>query len=133
MATTRNTIQRQLVLQTVREMRNHPTAEEIYERLTKEHPHISKATIYRNLGMLADNGEIQRVSHLNAADRFDFELKPHYHFRCTGCGCVYDIDLPYMQNLLEEVPNEEGFILEGYEITFTGLCKNCKQSRGTVC
>lgn len=126
MSASRNTVQRQLVLETVRSMRNHPTAEEIYEMIHEEHPSVSRGTIYRNLGVLAENGEIQRVSHLNAADRFDFQLEPHYHFRCTACDRVFDIDLPYMEDLMDRVPNQDGFELQGCEVTFTGLCNNCR-------
>ena len=55
----RNTIQRTLVLEAVNRLRFHPTAEEIYDDVIREHPHISKATVYRNLNQLAEDREIQ--------------------------------------------------------------------------
>lgn len=126
----RNTLQRQLVLDAVQAMHNHPTAEEIYSRIASTHPTISRGTVYRNLGLLADQGRIRRVSHLNAADRFDFELKPHYHFCCEGCGGVFDVELPYNHQLLSQVTNPGGFVFKGYEITFEGLCPQCSQHPG---
>ena len=60
----RNTIQRQLVLDTVRSMHNHPDAEQVYSEIVKEHPHISKATVYRNLNLLSEQGQIKKVAHL---------------------------------------------------------------------
>lgn len=122
---TRNTIQRQLVLQAVQAMQNHPTADEIHVQVAGEHPYISKATVYRNLNLLADTGQIRRVTHLNAADRFDFQLKPHYHIICNCCGKVFDVNLPYDHTLMARVENPDGFVLQGYEITFNGLCPEC--------
>lgn len=128
MAAVRNTIQRRLVLQAVTELQTHPTAEDIYAHVAKDHPSISRATVYRNLSLLAEQGQVRRVSHLNAADRFDFELTPHYHFRCSRCGSVYDVALPYQADLLADVPNPDGFLFAGHEITFTGLCPHCQKS-----
>ena len=58
---TRNTIQRQIVLQAVNQMHNHPTADAIYAVIAAQHPTISKATGYRNLNQLAAQGEMLRV------------------------------------------------------------------------
>ena len=126
---TRNTLQRRLVLEAVQSLHHHPTAEDIYLHGSQSHPGISRGTVYRNLGLLADTGAIQRVSHLNAADRFDFELKPHYHFRCTECDGVFDVELPYQQNLMSQVQNSKGFVFEDYQLSFTGLCPTCAQNR----
>lgn len=85
---TRNTIQRQIVLQAVNQIHNHPTADAIYAVIAAQHPTISKATVYRNLNQLAAQGEILRVPVPTGADHFDFNIKPHYHVRCTKCGGV---------------------------------------------
>lgn len=130
MPTSRNTIQKQLVLSAVQALRNHPTAEDIYTYVSRQHPTISKATVYRNLGQLAQQGAVRRVSHLNAADRFDFELRPHYHCRCRVCNSVFDVDIPQQENLLARVNAPGGFLLEGYEISFTGICSHCQQNQG---
>ena len=53
---TRNTIQRALVLEAVNRLQCHATADEIYAEIAKEHPHISRATVYRNLNLLAELG-----------------------------------------------------------------------------
>ena len=58
----RNTIQRQLVISAVRSLSNHPTAEEVYNRIVLDYPDISKGTVYRNLNSLVDSGLLRRVS-----------------------------------------------------------------------
>lgn len=53
---TRNTVQRQIVLQAVLRMHDHPTADTVYAAVAADHPSISKATVYRNLNQLASQG-----------------------------------------------------------------------------
>lgn len=126
----RNTIQRGLVMQAVQSMHNHPTADEIYSHIVRSHPGISRATVYRNLAALAGEGLIQRVTHLDAADRFDFNLAPHYHFICQGCGKVYDVELPYQDKLLEAIQPLPGFTYQQHHLTVTGLCPHCGSQQG---
>lgn len=130
MSSPRNTIQRKLILEAVQAMHNHPTAEEVYGYVAASHPSISRGTVYRNLGILAQQGDIRRVSHLDAADRFDFELKPHYHFRCRMCDSVYDAELPFKHTLLEQAQQLSDSLVEECEITFSGVCATCQKKQG---
>lgn len=127
MKTTRNTIQRELVLSAVLRMKNHPTADEIYSEVCKEHPAISKGTVYRNLNMLAESGAIRRVALPDGADRFDFEKVPHYHIRCTKCGRVFDVDMPYQETLCGKITDLHGFVVQSHDIVFQGICPACNQ------
>lgn len=125
----RNTIQRTLVLEAVRSLRNHPTSADVYEEVRHKHPSISRATVYRNLALLAERGEVLRVEVPNGADRYDFLNEPHYHAKCRVCGRVFDVDMPYLSNLKSDVADAHGFAIEGHQITFTGVCADC-QARG---
>ena len=120
----RNTVQRTLVLETVRSLHNHPTAEEIYENVLLRCPNISQGTVYRNLNNLAKDGDILRVQVANAPDRYDFTVKPHAHFRCNYCGKVFDFTLP--DTPLPEALNA-GFQVEDYQLVFCGSCPDCKK------
>lgn len=124
-ATTRNTIQRALVLEAVRSLHNHPTSADVYEVVREKHPNISRATVYRNLGVLASRGEVLRVEVPNGADRYDFLNKPHYHAKCRVCGGVFDIDLPYQDDIVARVEDAHGFSIEEHEIIFGGVCADC--------
>jgi Fe2+ or Zn2+ uptake regulation protein len=121
----RNTLQRRLVLETVRSMQNHPDAEMIYARISKENPLVSKATVYRNLKLLARQGLILHIPIPDGADCFDFNTTPHYHLKCRGCGGVFDVDLPYQEDLCEKVRNADRFCIESHQIVFRGLCPAC--------
>lgn len=123
---TRNTVQRQIVLQAVRSLHDHPTADSIYAVIAAEHPSISKATVYRNLNQLALQGEILRVPVPTGADRFDFNTQEHYHVRCTECGNVYDVFMPPISDLLDRVTDSSDVELTHYDILFEGVCAACR-------
>ena len=122
----RNTIQKQVILDAVQTMHNHPTAEEIYFKISSEHPYISKATVYRNLNLLAENKTILRVKLSDGADRYDFNVQKHYHMRCKNCGKVYDAPISYYENLEKQLKDSYNFTIESHIIEFIGVCADCK-------
>lgn len=125
---TRNTVQRQIVLQTVQAMHDHPTADRVHESVVREHPSISKATVYRNLNQLAAQGMLRRVPVPNGADRYDFNLREHYHVRCTRCGAVHDVYLADTQDLIGRVEDASGASIEGFDLLFEGCCAACRKA-----
>lgn len=118
----RNTRQRTEILKTVREMTNHPTAEQVLERVGQTHPEIGRATVYRVLAKLAEEGEILRVEIANAPDRFDFTLSKHAHCLCEKCGKVYDLPL----EAFPKVSGNTDFLVERMNVTATGVCAGCR-------
>lgn len=127
-APTRNTIQRALVLEAVRSLHNHPTSADVYEAVREQHPNISRATVYRNLGVLANRGEVRRVEVPNGADRYDCLNWPHYHAKCRVCGGLVDVDMPYQDDILAKIADAHGYAIEEHEIIFNGVCPKCQQA-----
>lgn len=123
--TERNTVQKALVYETLCKMADHPTADRVYQEVQKTYPNISRATVYRILNRMAEKGEILKVSTTAGADHFDHTTCPHYHVRCTGCGKVCDVALPYMTDLEKRISDASGFVITGYTIQFDGLCPDC--------
>lgn len=121
----RNTIQRALVLEAVCALHNHPTSADVYEVVRERHPNISRATVYRNLNVLVNRGEVLRVEVPNGADRFDFNNALHYHALCRVCGRVFDVDMPYQESLESLVTDAHGFSIERHHIIFEGTCADC--------
>ena len=78
---------------------NHPTAETVYLGIKEEFPNVSLGTVYRNLALLAENGEILKISTGVGPDRFDGCIDPHYHFFCTECGAVYDLKMESIDHI----------------------------------
>lgn len=123
----RNTIQRSLVYEAVHRLQSHATAEEIYDEIVKQHPTISRGTVYRNLNRLAEEGEIRRLEIPGGPDRYDHRCHGHYHARCLQCGRVFDVEMVYLQDLEKAVTDAHGFAVSGHDIIFTGVCPDCQQ------
>lgn len=128
----RDTKQRRMVLEAVLSRCDHPTADQIYSDLRMKDDKISRGTVYRNLGILAEDGDITNVK-VPAADRFDSRLDRHYHMYCTMCGKVFDAPLSYRTEYDEEVEKETGFRITRHRVVFEGLCQDClKKNRDNV-
>jgi Fe2+ or Zn2+ uptake regulation protein len=120
----RNTIQRELVLNAAMEL-DHPSAEEVYNKIILTYPTISKGTVYRNLNSLTEDGELLKITVPDSADRYDTTLKLHYHIKCTKCGLFSDLNISYLSDIDKKISLLTGFKLESHEIVFKGVCKNC--------
>lgn len=125
----RNTIQRTLILAAVKELRSHATADELYSFVAKEHPSISRTTVYRNLQRLSKSGEIKKIEVPDSADRFDHNCHNHYHARCEKCGKVFDVDMKYMDDIEKHIGKKCGFEFTGHDIMFKGICAECKKAK----
>ena len=105
----------------------HPSAEMVHEMLRPSHPDISLATVYRNLALFKKQGLIQSVATVNGVERFDGNPDPHVHFICTGCDAVLDFPQVQVPHSLGTAAEEStGCRICGCQLTFTGLCPNCK-------
>ena len=123
---TRNTIQKQFILNSVRELKNHPTSEEIYNYIKPNFPSISLGTVYRNLNILSENNEIQKISVIDEAIRFDHLPEDHYHFKCTKCKKLVDLDMEYDTSLDKKVAEKYNLNIIKHNIVFDGICEDCK-------
>lgn len=131
----RNTIQQEIICNIVKNMRTHPSPDEVYKEVHNEHPTISRATVYRVLNKLADKGELLKVNLPNTADRFDFRTDDHIHIYCRKCGNVFDADIENLQELLtylnDNIHKQDNVQLKDYEISkinisLEGTCPTCK-------
>ncbi|MGN0661317.1 MAG: transcriptional repressor [Oscillospiraceae bacterium] len=104
----------------------HATADEVYGFVRNENPNISRATVYRNLNLLAEQGEIMKIRMPDGADVFDITSAKHFHIRCRKCGKVIDADLKISIDSILNMSKCNGFKIESCELLFTGLCPECK-------
>lgn len=123
--TTRNTRQRAVILEKLREMTSHPAADEIFAMTRASLPHISLGTVYRNLELLTRQGEILCLENGSSQKRFDGNVMPHHHVRCTQCGRLSDIETDISLPPVGSI-KVDGFTLTGAQIVFEGVCSRCK-------
>ncbi|NMF26338.1 transcriptional repressor [Olsenella umbonata] len=122
----RNTRQRQLVLDAVRELDDHPTADEVYLRVREKDGHVSRGTVYRNLHILVESGDIISVKAFGG-ERFDRRSDCHAHLVCTECGSVTDVPAPDVSAGEHEVERTWGFTDVRASTIFYGICPSCQK------
>ena len=121
----RNTRQKAVVFQVVRDSSDHPTAEVVYERAKKELPSISLGTVYRILKELVSEGKIKEIV-VNKQSHFDRRTDFHHHFICKKCGKIEDIETPLCRYTCKKV-EQKGYVVEEIEYKFYGLCSRCAE------
>lgn len=124
MSQTRMTKQRTVILEELRKVTSHPTADEIYAMVRARMPRISLGTVYRNLDLLAESGEILKLEAAGSQKRFDGNTMHHQHVRCIRCGRVGDVGVTL------ETPSfinatAHGFTILNARIEFEGVCDHC--------
>ena len=123
----RETKQREAILRVLMNTKSHPTADLIYDEVKKEIPNISKGTIYRNLKVLQESGQVSELNLNGTISRFEVKQDSHYHFRCEKCGRVSDIDMPVDRELDRQVEKGTGLKVSYHQLEFRGLCKDCQK------
>ena len=106
--------------------KSHPSAEWIYAKLKPAIPDLSLATVYRNLTLFRQSGEVVSVGVVNGQERFDADTTPHAHFVCRMCDSVIDVESDCTRDIdIEKISMDLGANINGMEIVFRGICKNC--------
>ena len=116
----KKTKQKEVILRVLRGTTSHPTASWIYDEVRREIPNISLATVYRNLKLLKERGEILELEFNGTLGRFDARTDNHYHFRCEKCNRVFDVDAPVGEELNGVVARKTGFKVSHYYLEFLG-------------
>lgn len=125
--THRNSKQRQLVLEAVQSMHNHPTAEEIYQIVRQKNPNISLGTVYRNLHLLTEMGQIQKLDLGSDSFHFDGICKEHTHFICEECGQIEDFYTPLSADIRNMLEQEMARPIHRVCIHAFGVCAECQK------
>lgn len=117
--------QRDMILNYMHHIDRHVTAEEVYNDINTGEQKISLATIYRNLNILVEMNEIKKIAHPTEGYRYDKTTEPHYHLHCLECDRIIDLDIPYQEELNEELSKQAGISIKKHTIMTEGICKEC--------
>lgn len=119
--------QREVIKEFLKTRKDHPTADIVYTNVREQYPNISLGTVYRNLTLLADIGEIQRLRVGDGVDHFDADVSPHYHFVCTKCGSVVDLVMDNIDDIIDIAGVNFDGKITGHVTYFYGICGNCSK------
>ena len=130
MKSRRNTSQRAMVAEIAKSL-YHPSAEEVYAEVKKREKGIGRATVFRNLNFLADNGVFMKVCFRGEPARFDTNHQKHDHFVCNICRAITDLPpLPQTDNDAEKDELvRRGFKVESKSVAYYGVCDKCDRPR----
>jgi Fur family transcriptional regulator, peroxide stress response regulator len=124
----RLTAPRHAVLEVVRGIKTHPTAEEVHRLVIRRAPGVSLGTVYRNLRLLVDAGLLGELPGPRA--RFDANTRVHHHFTCLRCGRIADVEAPvaepHLRALSKRVETRTGLAITHLRIDFFGRCGECQ-------
>lgn len=129
----RNTHQKNMVKDALSRLQGqHPSADQIYEKVRAVMPTISKATVYRILNQLAEEGVVQRIQMPSSADRYDDCLSDHYHVSCSRCRKIFDLHVPNVPILSDDIhrhlPETGEYTITNYTLDFQGICAACQEN-----
>lgn len=116
------TAQRKVIFEVIQGSMEHLTAEEIYLKAKKLYPTLAVGTVYRNLKLMAEAGEILHIRTPDGADRYDKTVTVHDHMECTQCGIFFDIPT---HDILELLREQTGMRVTDYQLNVRGICPKC--------
>lgn len=122
----RCTVQRREILETVLELDNHPSADQIFDAVADRLPGIARTTVYRTLEFLARLGVITKACHPGRIARFDPRLELHHHLVCLRCNEFYDFEDDGLNRLKIPDTSDFGFEVSDYRVQLRGICKTCR-------
>ncbi|PKM81627.1 MAG: transcriptional repressor [Firmicutes bacterium HGW-Firmicutes-14] len=123
------TKQKKIILDILQNTKCHPSADWIYEQAKKLVPDISLGTVYRNLNVLRDSGEILELNYGSTYSRYDGDAENHYHFLCEKCNQLFNVAIPVYQGLDKMVQDTTGFDVNYHRMEFYGICDSCKGTK----
>ena len=123
------TRERKLILDKVFSIDGHSEADEIFLRLKKDKKDVSRATVYRTLGLLVDSGLVRKVylgeDHIHYEHTFGHTH--HDHLVCLKCGKVIEFSDKKIEKLQSSVCQENGFKELSHTVQIFGYCKGCRE------
>ncbi|MGN0855096.1 MAG: Fur family transcriptional regulator [Kiritimatiellia bacterium] len=109
-------------------VRTHPTVDDVFTALRPALPTLSRTTVYSTMRLFVGKGLAQELRTDEGELRYDGFTHFHAHFKCRGCGGVYDIDVPGRHTRLY-VTMPEGFVEDSEHLTYYGFCPTCSEKK----
>jgi Fur family peroxide stress response transcriptional regulator len=123
------TVQRKAVFEAISARRDHPTADQVYDKVRGRIPGLSRTTVYRVLDTLVEAGFLRRVQHAGSVTRFDPMTERHHHLVCEACGRLVDVEDAAVPALRLPEGRGSGFRITDYSVSFLGLCGPCARAK----
>ena len=126
----RVTPQRLAIAEAVVNSTDHPSVQQIFERVRDHFPSMTLATIYSTLDVLEKSGLIQELP-FPQFSRYESNLEPHVNLVCVECGDVSDaaVGKEMVARLKSQISDESSFRVAWQRVDFHGWCSNCAAAK----
>ena len=122
------TRQRRLILEELRKLKCHPSADYLFGIVRRHMPNISLGTVYRNLDVLVNTGLALKLDLAGGQSRYDGDVSPHYHIRCRACGSVDDLAVEAVAGVSNPRVLATVYRVTGWKMEFEGVCPACQRT-----
>ncbi len=126
----KNTRQREAVAEVFFSTSGHISAEDLYRKVSRDHPGVGLTTVYRTLRLLTEAGlakERRFVEPQGVYEKEDND-RHHDHLICTRCGNIIEFKEPTIESMQEAVARRYGFVVTDHKMELYGLCRSCARA-----
>ncbi len=123
----KHTKQRDVILTTFLDSRDHVSAEDLYQRVRKKSSSIGYTTVYRTLKLLVDAGLAQERRFDDGLTRYETEHAHHDHLVCVDCGTIIEFNSELIEDTQERIAVEYGFKVIHHRHELYGRCADCQR------
>lgn len=120
------TLQRIAIYEILKNTKEHPNAETIYNKLCEKYPSISLATVYKCLDLFENLNLIKAINVTENSFRYDVNTCSHPHIICCKCKKVEDLHEEEVFNLTTQAEEITNYDIKKQELIFYGKCPDCK-------
>ncbi len=109
----------------------HFTAETLFRWLEDEGAAVSRATVYRTLGLLVEGRFLESLDTGRGELLYEHVLghRHHDHMVCLECGRIEEFFDERIEQLQEEAAEKKGFVMLDHDLRLLGFCKACARKR----
>jgi Fur family ferric uptake transcriptional regulator len=109
---------------------NHPGTDEIARAARDRVGYVTLQAVYEALNALTTAGLLRRIESAGSPARYESRIGDnHQHIVCRRCGTIADVDRVTGHTPCLEPLASAGFAIDRAEVTFWGLCPQCRARR----
>jgi len=124
----RLTPQRLVILKILADSKEHPSVDEIYQKVRSKFPTTSIATVYKTIALLKELNEVLELGFPDGSNRYDGNRPyPHPHAICLKCRKILDPEIASLDEISEEMKQKTGYTISSHRLDFFGLCPECQR------
>jgi Fe2+ or Zn2+ uptake regulation protein len=119
--------QRVAIAQYVLHTADHPSADEVWERVRAHFPMVSRATVYNSLNLFVRKGLLREFVLVEERVVFDPNTERHHHFIDQSTGAIEDV--PWEALEVSKVERLKQYRVDEYQVVMRGRRKAAHRPR----